>query len=132
MTTATVIAFILQGAAFLAVLVFVLRHNAARQDAHDAAIAALAAQSQNTARRLIESVESEREARRDEIQTLLQRIQAPEQAVIQHAADTATEPPQSAYPHTEQEQAEAQDAALLAERTLQMIHAAEADLAEVA
>lgn len=80
----TTIALIVQPVAFTALLWLVLRHVQGREAAHTAAVDRLAQMGQETAQRLILSVEGEREARRDEIATLLQRIQAPREAVVQH------------------------------------------------
>lgn len=65
-------------------------------------------------------------AHRDEVQTLLQRIQAPEVAVIQHAQDDT--PTTATYPLDETEQAQAQDFGLAATAILQTIHEHEADV----
>lgn len=58
--------------------------------------------------RLTNLTDQQATAHRAELQTLLQRIQAPDVAVVQHQQADATD--DKSYPLNEQEQAEAQDA----------------------
>lgn len=58
-------------------------------------------------KRTLETLERDREAHRAEVQTLLQRIQAPEIAVVEHQQATAVD--ENPYPLTDEESAEAQD-----------------------
>lgn len=76
--------------------------------------------------RLVGTLEREQQAHREETQMLLQRIQAPHQAVVQHAQQTAGPAP-SGLPLTEEESAMAQDQALQAKAVLDQIKAMEAD-----
>jgi hypothetical protein len=64
-------------------------------------------QSGEVSRLLVQSLEHERDAHRQEVQTLLQRIQAPEVAVLQHAQEGTT--PEAIWPLSDDESAEAQD-----------------------
>jgi hypothetical protein len=98
------LALIAQSAAFVAVVWLLLRHLRGR----DAAL------------------ERDRDARRDEIQTLLQRIQAPQQAVLEHAVRHAGPPPDGS-PRSERESAEASDEQLRARLMVEEIEALERD-----
>lgn len=57
---------------------------------------------------LVSQIREAQASRADEIQSLLQRIQAPEVAVIQHQQESAG--PDNVYPLTEEESAEAHQA----------------------
>lgn len=82
----------------------------------------------DTVERCFDALERDRVEHRAEIQTLLQRIQAPEAAVFQHATQTAGAL-ENVYPLTETEQAHAQDAHLAAQAVLAEIHGREAEMA---
>jgi hypothetical protein len=99
------LALIAQSAAFVAVVWLLLRHLRGR----DAALE-----------------RDRRRARADEIQTLLQRIQAPQQAVLEHAVQHAGPPPDGS-PRSERESAEASDEQLRARLMVEEIEALERD-----
>jgi hypothetical protein len=65
-----------------------------------------------------EAVMAQLTAHREEVQGLLQRIQAPELAVIQHQQDTAG--PDESYPLTDEETARIQEQQLALERIERM------------
>lgn len=56
---------------------------------------------------LVDRMRDSEVAHRGEVQTLLQRIQAPEVAVVQHQQESAVD--ENPYPLTDEESAEAQD-----------------------
>jgi rubrerythrin len=61
---------------------------------------------------IVERLANQAEMHREEVQTLCQRIQAPEVAVMQHQIDTAG-PPEATMPLTDEESASRYSAELL-------------------
>lgn len=112
----------------LMTIALVLRHLRGKDRETTAAVERLAALAdpQAVAVRLVETVEREREARRDEIQTLLQRIQAPERAVIEHGEKHAPDDGAATYPLSEEETVQAQDARLQALTAIEQLEREEA------
>lgn len=99
----------------------ILRHLTAQQDAHTAALTA--------AHELaLQRLTTQQDAHRQETQRLLQRIQAPQLAAIEHA-QANTPPAETAYPLTEGESAEAQDVLVAADLALQAMQDEEDEFA---
>ena len=83
-------------------------------------------QHHQTVGRLVEAAGQDRVAHRAEVQELLQRIQAPEVAVVQYA--TGEVPVENRYPLDDEEQAQAQDVGLAAKAILEEIHSYETEV----
>lgn len=104
---------------YLPAFVFVLRHLQARdalerdERARDARERdAVTCRHAQQVEQLVSQITAAQQARADEIAALLQRIQAPEIAVIQHQQDTAT--PDQSWPLSDEESAREAEARALA------------------
>ncbi len=120
----TTIALLAEAVVLTALFAVVFRHLGRQQDSHHATLDRLALAGTDIANRLIQTLEAERADR----QMLLQRIQAPQAAVIQHQIDTAGDAPDP-YPNTDKQTADLHDLSLV--EMVAAIEHAEAEQAAV-
>lgn len=125
----TTVALITEPLILLAVMWFMLRLQRERSGELVRVAIDSNARAHEYAQRLAELVEHERDARRDEIQMLLQRIQAPQQAVIDHAV-RQTIPDPDGRPRTEEESARASDERVALQQVVEEVERIEREAQE--